>query len=197
MAVGVLQDRVQQLGPLHQRRVQTRPLRLVDDDRQRVQVPGVLPVLLVRAVRDAVVGEQPLGLVARARQARLRGGVRGVGQPRPVGAMVDRTRLALQAGGGEQVGHTEECVLRRAPSAEVGTQVGGSEQSRVGRHVLHGDVDPDPVDAAASARPSVSATAAAASAADLVGQRHQRGAVQRDELDGQAVQLVVGASSCT
>ena len=67
------------------------------------------------------------GLVQRA-ELRRGGNVGGVGQPRPVGAMIDDPRLALQAGGREQVGHTEECVLRRRtlrwPDLRVPTRLG-------------------------------------------------------------------------
>ena len=117
-AVRVLKDGVQQLGALHQAGVETGPLGFVDDDRQRVEVPRVVAVGPVRPVRDAVVGEQPLRLVARVGQRRGRRDVRWVREPGPVGRVLEHTVLRTRRG--EQVGHKVSLSYRSASGAARG-----------------------------------------------------------------------------
>ncbi len=77
-AVQVGEQPVEQQGPLGERLLDDRPLALVHEDGERVEAPGLLVRAAERAVGDAVLGEQSVGVGRNLRQTlgaqRLGGG---------------------------------------------------------------------------------------------------------------------------
>jgi hypothetical protein len=118
-AVEVREQPVRELGPLRDRDLQRGPVRAVEDQGERVQLPELLVLGAGRVVGDAVVREQAFGVRAAGREPGRAGGVEHPRQPCPQGTDV--------AGGGPHL------VGRRALRG-AGARVAGSLAGRERAH---------------------------------------------------------------